>query len=105
MGYGALMITISYHSYMDRRSYEVGPLHILSASSHPKFLDEGHKYIRPKAIHDAEIVDEYSKHYMYFACIKFINSVHSHSFHPLAPCLTPSTDQNRVATVALPHVR
>ena len=35
----------------------------------------GHKYIKPKAIHDADIVDEYSKHYMYFACIKFINSV------------------------------
>jgi serine/threonine-protein phosphatase 2A activator len=35
----------------------------------------GHKYIRPKSIHDAEIVDEYSKQYIYFACIKFINSV------------------------------
>ena len=35
----------------------------------------GHKYIRPKAIHDPEIVEEYSQHYMYFACIAFINSV------------------------------
>ena len=35
----------------------------------------GHKYIRPKAIHDSEIVEEYSQHYIYFACIAFINSV------------------------------
>jgi len=35
----------------------------------------GHKYIRPKAIHDPEIVEEYSQHYIYFACIAFINSV------------------------------
>jgi len=35
----------------------------------------GHKYIKPKAIHDAEVVEEYSQHYMYFACIAFINSV------------------------------
>lgn len=34
----------------------------------------GHKYIKPKAIHDAEVVEEYSQHYMYFACIAFINS-------------------------------
>ena len=38
-------------------------------------IKSGHKYIRPKAIHDSEIVEEYSQHYMYFACIAFINSV------------------------------
>ncbi|THH00259.1 hypothetical protein EW026_g2255 [Hermanssonia centrifuga] len=37
----------------------------------------GHKYLRPKAIHDSEIVEEVSKDYMYFACIQFINSVKS----------------------------
>lgn len=36
---------------------------------------QGHKYIKPKSIHDTDIVDEYAKHYMYLACIKFINSV------------------------------
>ena len=41
----------------------------------------GHKYIRPKSIHDADVVDEYSKYYMYLACIKFINSV-SHTLLP-----------------------
>lgn len=45
--------------------------------SAPKLIrgTSGHKYIRPKAIHDAEIVEEYSKDYIYFACIAFINSV------------------------------
>lgn len=44
---------------------------------------QGHKYIRPKSIHDSELVDEYAKDYMYLACIKFINSV--------CPTLSPST--------------
>lgn len=47
----------------------------------------GHKYIRPRAIHDADIVDEYSKNYMYFACIKFINSVKTASLRWHSPML------------------
>ena len=35
----------------------------------------GHIYIRPKAIHDSEIVEEYSQHYIYLTSIAFINSV------------------------------
>jgi len=35
----------------------------------------GHKHIRPRAIHDPEILEEFSPLYMYFACIAFINSV------------------------------
>jgi serine/threonine-protein phosphatase 2A activator len=35
----------------------------------------GHKYLRPKSIHDDEVVEELSKDYIYFACIRFINSV------------------------------
>ena len=35
----------------------------------------GHKHIRPKAIHDKDIVDEFSKDYMYLACIQFVDSV------------------------------
>lgn len=34
-----------------------------------------HKYIKPKSIHDPDTVDEFSKDYMYLACIRFINSV------------------------------
>ncbi|PPQ79012.1 hypothetical protein CVT25_002321 [Psilocybe cyanescens] len=47
----------------------------------------GHKYIRPKAIHDAEIVEEYSQHYMYFACIAFINSIKTASLRWHSPML------------------
>ena len=36
---------------------------------------KSHKYFKPKAIHDPEILDEFSAEYMYFACIHFINSV------------------------------
>lgn len=39
----------------------------------------GHKFVRPKGIHDPEIVEELSKDYMYFSCIQFINSVRT--FH------------------------
>jgi hypothetical protein len=35
----------------------------------------GHKYIRPKSIHDNDVVSEFSKDYMYLSCVKFINSV------------------------------
>ncbi|KAJ9102510.1 hypothetical protein QFC21_002910 [Naganishia friedmannii] len=34
-----------------------------------------HKHLRPKAIHDPEVLEAFSKDYMYFACIQFINSV------------------------------
>jgi len=47
----------------------------------------GHKYIRPKAIHDSEIVEEYSQHYIYFACIAFINSIKSASLRWHSPML------------------
>jgi serine/threonine-protein phosphatase 2A activator len=40
-------------------------------------FQSGHKFVRPKAIHDPEIVDELSTQYIYFSCIKFINSVSS----------------------------
>ncbi|KAA1474600.1 Phosphotyrosyl phosphatase activator [Dentipellis sp. KUC8613] len=47
----------------------------------------GHKYLRPKSIHDPEIVDEFAKDYMYFACIKFINSVKTASLRWHSPML------------------
>ncbi|KAG1449462.1 hypothetical protein G6F56_008634 [Rhizopus delemar] len=34
-----------------------------------------HKYIKPKSIHDQDIVEQFQKSYMYLACIHFINSV------------------------------
>ncbi|CAG8578237.1 9939_t:CDS:2 [Ambispora gerdemannii] len=47
----------------------------------------GHKYIRPKSIHDKDVVDEYSKEYMYLACIKFINSVKTASLQWNSPMI------------------
>ncbi|KAM6495267.1 Phosphotyrosyl phosphatase activator [Amanita muscaria] len=47
----------------------------------------GHKYIKPRAIHDSEVVEEYSKHYMYFACIAFINSIKTASLRWHSPML------------------
>ncbi|KAI0705388.1 hypothetical protein C8Q76DRAFT_630604 [Earliella scabrosa] len=47
----------------------------------------GHKYIRPKSIHDADTTEEFSKHYMYLACIQFINSVKTASLRWHSPML------------------
>ncbi|KAI6163501.1 Phosphotyrosyl phosphatase activator [Pisolithus thermaeus] len=47
----------------------------------------GHKYVRPKAIHDNEVVDELANDYMYFACIKFINSIKTASLRWHSPML------------------
>ncbi|KAF9429697.1 Serine/threonine-protein phosphatase 2A activator 2 [Entomortierella beljakovae] len=47
----------------------------------------GHKYIRPKSIHDNDVVSEFSKDYMYLACVKFINSVKSASLRWHSPML------------------
>ncbi|GAN04515.1 phosphotyrosyl phosphatase activator [Mucor ambiguus] len=34
-----------------------------------------HKHIKPKSIHDVDTVEQFSKSYMYLACIHFINTV------------------------------
>ena len=47
----------------------------------------GHKHLRPKAIHNAEIVDEFAKDYMYFACVQFVNSVKTNSLQWHSPML------------------
>ncbi|KAJ9053940.1 Serine/threonine-protein phosphatase 2A activator 2 [Entomophthora muscae] len=36
---------------------------------------KGHEHFSPKCIHDSEVVDEFSKDYMYLACIRFVNTV------------------------------
>ncbi|KZS96925.1 Phosphotyrosyl phosphatase activator, partial [Sistotremastrum niveocremeum HHB9708] len=47
----------------------------------------GHKYIRPKSIHDKDILEQYSKDYMYLACIQFINSIKTASLRWHSPML------------------
>ncbi|OWZ74556.1 serine/threonine-protein phosphatase 2A activator 2 [Cryptococcus neoformans Bt85] len=46
-----------------------------------------HKYLRPKAIHDPEILGEFSKDYMYLSCIEFINSIKTASLRWHSPML------------------
>ena len=46
-----------------------------------------HPYLRPKSIHDREIVDECAPAYMYFACIQAINAVKTESLRWHSPML------------------
>ncbi|KAL7010235.1 Serine/threonine-protein phosphatase 2A activator 2 [Cystobasidiomycetes sp. EMM_F5] len=46
-----------------------------------------HRFIKPKAIHDKDVVDEYAKDYMYLACIKFVNSIKTASLRWHSPML------------------
>ncbi|KAJ3343112.1 Serine/threonine-protein phosphatase 2A activator 2 [Gonapodya sp. JEL0774] len=46
-----------------------------------------HKHIKPKSIHNADIVAEFSKDYIYLACIQFINSVKTATLRWHSPML------------------
>lgn len=46
-----------------------------------------HRHLRPKSIHDAEILEEFSRDYMYLACINFINSIKTASLRWHSPML------------------
>ncbi|KDN52431.1 Phosphotyrosyl phosphatase activator [Tilletiaria anomala UBC 951] len=48
---------------------------------------QNHKHLKPKSIHDPEILDEFAEDYMYFACIKFINSIKTASLRWHSPML------------------
>lgn len=47
----------------------------------------GHKYIKPKSIHDPDVLEGYSEQYMYLACIQFINSIKTASLRWHSPML------------------
>eukprot|EP00835_Amoeboradix_gromovi_P006346 NODE_730_length_4741_cov_0.379362.p1 type:complete len:347 gc:universal NODE_730_length_4741_cov_0.379362:3661-2621(-) len=47
----------------------------------------GHKFIKPKSIHDKETVEFYAKDFMYLGCIKFINQIKSVSLKWHSPML------------------
>ncbi len=51
------------------------------------FQTTDHKHLRPKSIHDQEILDEFSKDYMYLSCISFINSIKTASLRWHSPML------------------
>ncbi|ORX36447.1 putative Phosphotyrosyl phosphatase activator [Kockovaella imperatae] len=46
-----------------------------------------HKHLRPKAIHDEEILEAFAPAYMYLSCIKFINSIKTASLRWHSPML------------------
>ncbi|KAH3685002.1 hypothetical protein WICPIJ_004034 [Wickerhamomyces pijperi] len=46
-----------------------------------------HKHLKPKSIHDEDLVEMYYKKYMYFECIHFINSVKSSKLRWNSPML------------------
>lgn len=50
-----------------------------------------HKHLKPKAIHDQEILEEFSKDYMYLQCIQFINSIKTASLRWHSPMLDDIT--------------
>jgi serine/threonine-protein phosphatase 2A activator len=48
---------------------------------------EAHKHLKPKSIHDPEVLEAFSKDYMYLSCITFINSIKSASLRWHSPML------------------
>jgi serine/threonine-protein phosphatase 2A activator len=59
-----------------------------------------HKYIKPKSIHNDEIVCEYSSQYMYLSCIKFINQIKTESLVWHSPMLNDISGVKTWAKVA-----
>ncbi|CCG82973.1 Serine/threonine-protein phosphatase 2A activator 2 [Taphrina deformans PYCC 5710] len=47
----------------------------------------GHRHLRPKSIHEPDLLDMYGKEYMYLACIQFINSIKTASLRWHSPML------------------
>jgi serine/threonine-protein phosphatase 2A activator len=50
-------------------------------------LMTGHNHLKPKAIHDPEVLEAFSKDYMYLSCISFINSIKTASLRWHSPML------------------
>lgn len=46
-----------------------------------------HKHLRPKSIHDPEVLEAFSNDYMYLSCIAFINSIKTASLRWHSPML------------------
>ncbi|KAJ1890901.1 Serine/threonine-protein phosphatase 2A activator 2 [Kickxella alabastrina] len=46
-----------------------------------------HKHLRPKSIHNPEVLDEFSKDYIYFECVRFVNSIKTGSIRWHSPML------------------
>ncbi|KAI8324740.1 Phosphotyrosyl phosphatase activator [Martensiomyces pterosporus] len=46
-----------------------------------------HKHLRPKSIHNPEILEEFSKDFMYFECVQFVNSIKTGSIRWHSPMI------------------
>ncbi|KAJ2708766.1 Serine/threonine-protein phosphatase 2A activator 2, partial [Coemansia spiralis] len=46
-----------------------------------------HKHLRPKSIHNAEILDEFAKDYMYLESVRFVNSIKTGSIRWHSPMI------------------
>lgn len=79
MVFGVWMTSIFYHSCLVLLNLSVSTLSNLPGYRHETYQSTvpilDHKYIRPKSIHDLDIVEQFSKSYMYLGCIDLINSV------------------------------
>ncbi|KAM1316646.1 hypothetical protein ACFX13_020401 [Malus domestica] len=47
----------------------------------------GHKYMKPKSIHNDDIVENFSKEYLYLSCVKFVKKVKKGPFSEHSPLL------------------
>lgn len=47
----------------------------------------GHRHLRPKSIHDPDLLDMYGTQYMYLTCIQYINSIKTASLRWHSPML------------------
>ncbi|RKO97009.1 Phosphotyrosyl phosphatase activator, partial [Caulochytrium protostelioides] len=48
---------------------------------------DGHRYLRPKSIHDKDVLEAFSKDYMYLACVQSVNAIKSASLRWHSPML------------------
>ncbi|KAJ2479693.1 Serine/threonine-protein phosphatase 2A activator 2 [Coemansia sp. RSA 2131] len=46
-----------------------------------------HKHLKPKSIHNQEILDEFSRDYMYFECVRFVMSIKTGSLRWHSPMI------------------
>ena len=61
------------------------------SDGHPADQFADHKHLRPKSIHDPEVLEAFTDDYMYLSCISFINSIKTASLRWHSPMLDDIT--------------
>ncbi len=62
----------------------------------------GHKHLRPKSIHDKEIMELFKDEYMYLGCVNFVNEIKTESLRWHSPMLD---DISAVSSPCCSHSR